>query len=55
MKSFAAVAALVAGANAYAYGYAPQNTTSVASSTYETKTPVYHTTTVSSYTTVCPG
>jgi hypothetical protein len=57
MKAFTAVAALVAGANAYAYGYAPQNTTSVApsSSVYESKPPVYQTTTVSSYTTVCPG
>jgi hypothetical protein len=43
MKSFAAVAAFVAAANAYAY-----NTTSVAP-------PAYETITTSEYTTVCPG
>jgi len=46
MKSFAAVAAFVAAANAYAY--LPINTTSVAP-------PVYETTTVSSTEIVCPG
>lgn len=41
MKSFAAIAAFVAAANAYAYNY--------------TAAPVYETTIVSEYTTVCPG
>ncbi|KAF2687898.1 hypothetical protein K458DRAFT_414969 [Lentithecium fluviatile CBS 122367] len=44
MKSFIAVAAFVAAANAYAY-----NTTT------PVVPPVYETTTVSDYTTVCPG
>lgn len=44
MKSFAAVAAFVAAANAYAYN-----------TTMPVAPPAYETTTVSHFTTVCPG
>lgn len=42
MRSFAVIAGLAAAANAYAYGYPAQNSTSVAPPSYETsKAPAY--------------
>lgn len=55
MRSFAAVATILAVANAYAY--VPVNVTSSAvesTPVYPVETPVYETTVVSEYTTVCP-